>query len=87
MSFDGSGSLPGVVFADEDVLEYDVREDAWEITYDGSAEHATWDAPNLDAVGLPPAKPQTAPSCGIGMELVLVMPLLLMARRRRGSVR
>jgi hypothetical protein len=87
MSFDGSGSLPGVVFADEDVLEYDVLEDAWEITYDGSAEHPGWDAPNLDAVALPPAKPQTTASCGIGWELALVMPLLLVARRRRGSAR
>jgi hypothetical protein len=88
MSFDGGGSLPGVVFADEDVLEYDVREDAWEVTYDGSAQHPGWDAPNLDALGLPPTKPQTPPpSCGIGWELALVMPLLLVARRRRGSAR
>jgi uncharacterized repeat protein (TIGR01451 family) len=42
LSFDGSGTLPPVVFADEDVLEYDASADAWEICYDGSAEHATW---------------------------------------------
>jgi hypothetical protein len=84
VSFDGSGVLPGVVFADEDVLEYVVSEGAWEITYDGSAEHATWDVPNLDAVGLPWIKrPPT--SCGIGWELAFVMPLLLLARRRRGA--
>jgi hypothetical protein len=53
LSFDGSGSLPGVVFADEDVLEYDLLADTWEITYHGSAEHAAWGGPNLDAVGLP----------------------------------
>ena len=86
MSFDGSGSLPGVVFADEDVLEYDLVEHTWEITYDGSAEHASWDAPNLDAVALPPPPPpRPAPSCGIGPELAFLMPLLLGVRRRRGS--
>ena len=53
LSFDGSGSRPGVVFADEDVLEYDLFTGAWEITYDGSAEHAAWGGSNLDAVGLP----------------------------------
>ena len=83
VSFDGSGSLPGIVFADEDVVECDMVADTWEITYDGSAEHATWEVPNLDAVGLPP----TGASCGIGWELSLVMPLLLMAHRMRGSRR
>jgi hypothetical protein len=53
LSFDGSGSLPGVVFADEDVLEYNLFTDDWEITYYGSAEHAAWDGANLDAVALP----------------------------------
>jgi uncharacterized repeat protein (TIGR01451 family) len=87
MSFDGGGSLPGVLFADEDALEYDVLADAWELTYDGSAQHPGWDAPNLDAVAMPPARPQTTASCGIGWELALVMPLLLVAHRRRGSAR
>jgi uncharacterized repeat protein (TIGR01451 family) len=53
LSFDGSGSLPGVTFEDEDVLEYDLITNTWEITYDGSAEHAAWGGSNLDAVGLP----------------------------------
>jgi hypothetical protein len=53
VSFDGSGSLPGVVFADEDVLECDLSMDTWEITYYGMAEHADWDDANLDAVALP----------------------------------
>jgi hypothetical protein len=87
MSFDGSGGLPGVVFADEDVLEYDLLADAWEITYDGSAEHPSWDATNLDAVAMPPVRPQPPTACGIGWELALVMPLLLVAHRRRGSAR
>jgi hypothetical protein len=37
VSFDAGGSLPGVVFADEDVLEYDTVERTWEISYDGPA--------------------------------------------------
>jgi hypothetical protein len=53
LSLDGSGSLPGVVFADEDVLEYDLVTGTWEITYYGSAEHAAWGGANLDAVALP----------------------------------
>jgi hypothetical protein len=85
ISFDAGGSLPGVVFADEDVLEYDLVEHTWEITYDGSAEHASWDAPNLDAVALPPPPPRPTYSCGIGPELAFLLPLLLGVRRRRGS--
>jgi hypothetical protein len=84
LSFDGGGSLPGVAFADEDVLEYDVVAGTWEVTYDGSAHHIGWDAANLDAVALPtPAPPPPPPSCGIGWELAVLMPLLLGARQRR----
>jgi hypothetical protein len=85
VSFDKGGSLPGVVFADEDVLEYDLAAHTWEILYDGSAQHAGWGAPNLDAVSLPEPPPgPTYGSCGIGPELVFLMPLLLLVRRRRG---
>jgi hypothetical protein len=87
LSFNGSGSLPGVVFADEDVLEYDTVLGTWEITYDGSAEHADWEVSNLDAVALPPAKPRTTSACGIGGELALALPLLLMVRGRRHARR
>jgi hypothetical protein len=63
LSFDGSGSLPGVTFEDEDVLEYDLITNTWEITYDGSAEHASG-APRDAAAGgesgeRPRAQPQT----------------------------
>jgi hypothetical protein len=76
MSFDGSGSLPGVVFADEDVLEYNLITGTWEITYDGSAEHAAWsDDPNLDAVGLP--EPD-----GLLMLVVSMAGLLVFGRSR-----
>ncbi|MBW2244975.1 MAG: hypothetical protein JRH01_23590, partial [Deltaproteobacteria bacterium] len=53
LSFNGSVSMPGVVFADEDVLEYDLVTGTWEITYYGSAVHAAWSGANLDAVALP----------------------------------
>lgn len=53
LSFDGSGSLPGVTFADEDVLEYNLAKHTWEIAYDGSAQHSDWSGANLDAVALP----------------------------------
>ncbi len=42
-----------MVFADEDVLEYDFFTGTWEIVYDSSAESAAWGGANLDAVALP----------------------------------
>lgn len=50
LSFDGSGSLGGVDFDDEDVLEYDAATGAWEMAYDGSAEHAGWASADLEAI-------------------------------------
>ena len=49
LSFDGSGAIGGVAFDDEDVLEYD-RATTWEVAYDGSAQHPSWVASDLDAV-------------------------------------
>ena len=49
LSFDGSGTVGGVAFDDEDVLEFD-RVATWEMAYDGSAHHAGWGAADLDAV-------------------------------------
>jgi hypothetical protein len=77
LSFDGSGSLPGVTFADEDVIEYDLSAGTWEILYDGSAMHADWDSPNLDALGLPEPDAQ--------LMLVVSMASLLWLTRRRAS--
>lgn len=50
LSFDGSGTVGGIVFNDEDVLEYDPASAIWELAYDGSAQHATWAAAELDAL-------------------------------------
>lgn len=49
LSFDGSGTVGGVRFDDEDILEFD-RAGTWQLTYDGSAQHAGWSAVDLDAV-------------------------------------
>jgi hypothetical protein len=76
LSFDGSGALPGVSFADEDVLEYDFSTGTWEITYHGLAEHAGWGGANLDAVSLP--EPQTLALLGTG-----TIGLAWLGRRRR----
>jgi len=78
MSFDGSGNLPGVVFEDEDVLEYDLLVGTWEIGYDGSAMHAAWGASNLDAVALP------EPGSPVLLVSGLAALLLLGRRRIRG---
>ena len=54
LSFDGSGTLGGVDFDDEDVLEHDLGMGTWEMAYDGSMEHAGLDGgPDLNAIALP----------------------------------
>lgn len=54
LSFDGSGTIGGVDFDDEDVLEYDAGGPTWELAWDGSLEHASWSAADADAVHLVP---------------------------------
>jgi hypothetical protein len=49
LSFDGSGSIGGIAFDDEDVLEFD-RVATWEMAYDGSAHDPDWGPVDLDAV-------------------------------------
>lgn len=49
LSFDGSGTIGGVAFDDEDVLEFD-RAGTWEMAYDGSAHDPNWGPADLDAV-------------------------------------
>jgi hypothetical protein len=64
LSFDGSGTVGGATFDDEDVLEFTPATGVWELVYDGSAQHGGWAAADLNAVyaatdppsgGLPPA--------------------------------
>ena len=51
LSFDGSGSLGGVPFDDEDVLDWNPSNGAYAFAYDGSAAPASWQAgADLDAV-------------------------------------
>lgn len=58
LSFDGSGTVGGVSFDDEDVLEYTPGSGGWMLAYDGSAQHAGWSAADLRAVS---AAAATAP--------------------------
>ena len=55
LSFDGSGSLGGVNFDDEDILEFDPSGPTWSLFYDGSAEHAELGAADVIAVPEPVA--------------------------------
>lgn len=49
LSFDTSGTLGGVDFDDEDILEYTPNGATWEMAYDGSARWPNWPASNLRA--------------------------------------
>lgn len=54
VSFDTSGSVGGVPFDDEDVLEWTgPAPGTWEMAYDGSLVDANWSAADLDAVSVP----------------------------------
>jgi hypothetical protein len=56
LSFDGSGTLGGVPFDDEDVLDWNPSGGAYAFAYDGSAPPAQWAAgADLDAVSSFPA--------------------------------
>ncbi|MEE2672844.1 MAG: hypothetical protein VX466_03560 [Myxococcota bacterium] len=50
ISFDVGGSLSGVAFDDEDVLELNAADIDWEMAWDGSASDAVWAASDLVAV-------------------------------------
>ena len=57
LSFDGSGSLGGVDFDDEDILEFDSGGPTWTLHYDGSALHAA----------LAAADPRAGPNASAGV--------------------
>ena len=52
VSFDTSGNLGGVDFADEDMLSFDPGTGGWALVYDGDVQHADWVAADLDALAL-----------------------------------
>jgi len=60
LSFDGSGTVGGVSFDDEDVLEFTPTTGAWELADDGSAEHDGWPAADLEALFATTAPPSTS---------------------------
>jgi hypothetical protein len=53
LSFDASGSLGGVDFDDEDILEFDSGGPTWTLHYDGSGEHSELAAADVVAVPEP----------------------------------
>jgi len=77
LSFDGSGSLGGVDFDDEDALEYDPGGPTWTLAFDASAEHAGWEGgPDADAIFLPEPDGVLMLACG-------VLAVAALGRRRR----
>lgn len=54
VSFDTAGTVGGVTFSDEDVLEFDPVGGDWELSYDGSGEHASWSGADVDAISVMP---------------------------------
>lgn len=76
LSFDVSGSVGGVSFDDEDILEYAPNGGTWSMRYDGSAAHATLAAADVDAVFVPEVAALTAGATAL-------LTLALAAKRGR----
>jgi hypothetical protein len=68
LSFDGSGTIGGVAFDDEDVVEFDPGANTCQMSYDGGVQHAEWGPANLVALGAieGPAVPPTPTGGGGG---------------------
>ncbi len=79
VSFDTSGSVGGVSFADEDVLR--LQGGAWSLEVDLSAVDADWEAADLDALQVP------EPAIGAGVGAGFLCLTSLCALRGRSSVR
>lgn len=47
MSFDVGGTIAGITFDDDDVLEFAPGPDTWVLSYDGGIEHAAWPPADL----------------------------------------
>ncbi len=71
LSFDGSGSVGGVDFDDDDILEFDPVGPTWTMYYNGSALHAGLAAADIIAVPEPDQLLQLAP----GILLLTVLAL------------
>jgi hypothetical protein len=54
MSFDGSGTIAGITFDDEDVLEFAPESNTWSLAYDGSVQHAEWAPADMAALSVSP---------------------------------
>jgi hypothetical protein len=73
LSFDTSGTVGGVVFDDEDALDYDPSGPTWTLAWDGSASDPSWETADLVAL------PEPASALGLGAGVLLLAAL----RRRR----
>jgi hypothetical protein len=75
LSLDGSGSVGGVNFDDEDVLEFQTG-GSWSLLYDGSALHPSLESVDVNAVRVP--EPAALSQLLVGTAL-----LMLLGRRRK----
>lgn len=78
VSLDGSGSVGGVDFDDEDILEFQPVGSSWSLQYDGSSVHASLGPADVNAV----PEPGMLTQLGAG-----AAALAWMARRRSARVR
>ena len=79
VSFDTGGSVGGVVFEDEDLVEYDGVTGTWTLAFDGSAVDGDWAGTDLDAAYLP------EPAAPVGLAAGLTLLAHLRSRRRRAG--
>jgi hypothetical protein len=64
VSFSTGGTVAGLVFADEDVLELDPLGPSWELVIDADSLHAGWSAADLDALWALPGAAGPPPAAG-----------------------
>ena len=64
LSFETGGTVGGLTFADEDVLELDPAGPSWELAYDGRAQHPGWGDADLDALWAVEGPPGPPPPAG-----------------------
>jgi hypothetical protein len=85
LSFDVSGSVGGVAFDDEDILEFDPGPGTWSKRYDGTAARPALAAADVDAVFVPePGAVPAGTASGIALGLVFAQRA---ARRSRSRTR